>query len=80
MIKYMIAKVSIFNKCALIILTTANFEFTDIAFNGEYSDFNKKWYTTNGIIICSTMVISTLFPFAIITMEVFFEYIYKAYD
>jgi len=72
MIMYIIAKVSIFNKCALIILTTANFEFTDLAFNGEYSDFNKRWYSTNGIIISSTMLISTFFPIITITMEVFF--------
>ena len=36
--------ISVFNKCALLVLTTANWEFTDLAFDGKYSDFNKEWY------------------------------------
>ena len=80
LIRFFIAKVSVFNKCVLIILTTANFEFTDYAFNGTFSDFNKKWYKTNGIIIVSTMLISTFFPLITISLEYFQDYCWRAYD
>jgi len=43
-IKKVLTIISLFNKCIYIIILTANFEFTNRAFNGKYSDFNKEWF------------------------------------
>ena len=43
-LKSLYTVISVFNKCIIIILIGANLEFTDIAFNGEFSDFNHKWF------------------------------------
>ena len=41
----------------MIILITANFEFTDKAFNGSYSDFNDEWFHINGRAIINIMLV-----------------------
>jgi len=40
-IKRAIEKIGFFNKCLLVIVVSADFEFTSKMFNGEYSDFNS---------------------------------------
>ena len=53
---------SVFNKCIIILLINANFEFTDFMFNGEYSDYTTDWFKTNGKIIIHTMTTTIFIP------------------
>jgi len=46
--KQVISYLTLFNKCFLIIALTANFEVGEFLFNGPYSDFNARWFRTNG--------------------------------
>jgi len=60
--KFLLSKISFFNKCILLILITANFEFSDTWFNGPYSDINEKWFQTNGKIIVTIMETQIIIP------------------
>jgi len=60
--KFLLSKISFFNKCVVLILITANFEFTDVFFNGPYSDINEKWFKTNGKIIVTVMETQMIIP------------------
>lgn len=53
---------SFFNKCLLVILSTANFEFTEHYFNGSFSDINKYWFKRNGKSIVVIMITSIGLP------------------
>jgi len=60
--KFLLSKISFFNKCIVLILITANFEFSDICFNGPYSDINEEWFKTNGKIIVTIMEVQIMIP------------------
>jgi len=64
----------------LIVLLSANFEFTTIMFNGKFSDFNKNWFYTNGNVIVSTIISCFSIPIINYLMNSSIHWFYKAKD
>ena len=50
-VKLLVFSLSMFLSGFLVLLSSANFEFTDKYFNGRYSDFNKDWFINVGSVI-----------------------------
>ena len=78
--KWYIEKVGFFNKCLLIIMASADFEFSSSAFNGQYSDFNNEWYQHNGNIIIFALLTQVWIPILNYFFYVFYIYVFQAYD
>ena len=60
--KRSVALLDFFNNCMLNVLIGANFEFTNLMFNGKYSDFNRDWFVVNGKIIVTNMLTQIFIP------------------
>ena len=57
-----LSHVSFFNCCILLILITSDFEFSEEHFNGRYSDFNEKWFASNGKSIVAIVISNISLP------------------
>ena len=79
-IKYTISGFSFFTKCCLIVLLSANFEFTSIMFNGRFTDFNEIWFQTNGNIIVSTLFGCCFIPIINYFNNAAINWFYRAKD
>ena len=71
---------TLFNKSLLILLLNANIEWFPMFFNGDYSDYNEKWFRINGRTIVIFMIIQTMMPFVNVMSNLFIEWIYKVWD
>jgi len=79
-IKEILYMMTFFNKCLLLVILTANFEFTDRFFNGPFSDFNEEWFKRNGksiVMIMITQIGITIFNSLIVVIK---QWAFMAYD
>ena len=74
------AFLTFFNKSLLIILLNANIEWFPLLFNGDYSDYNEKWFRINGRIIVIFMIIQIMMPFVNVTSNLMIDWVYKVWD
>ena len=69
-----------FNKSILILLLNANFEWGEFIFNGEYSDYNEKWFKTNGKVIVNFMIIQTFMPLVNVSITILITRVKRMWD
>ena len=79
-LKNVFTLMSVFNSCLIILIISANFEMTDKAFNGEYSDFTPDWFRTNGKIVVYTVISAICFPVVGVMVPYIQLYMLKAND
>lgn len=61
-IKMLVFSISLFLSGFLVLLTSANFEFTNKYWNGRFSDFNKDWFVNVGSVIQKSFFYLALYP------------------
>ena len=79
-IKNAVFIVSFINNALLVMVMSANFEFTSHVFNGKYSDFNLDWFIDIGSIVVSSMTTTAIYP--VIELAIFggILYVKRALD
>ena len=80
MIKNCVFWLQFFSSGLMVLVMSANFDFTKLAFNGQYSDFNKGWFQDVGSVIVKGMVGACWWPPFDVSMKAFLLYLKRVKD